>query len=329
MTTRPTPPHGTQGRYKGTASGSRPPCRCPKCVACASRAGQERTLDRLAGRPRRMDAAPVLEHLHKCLAAGMTQGLIARQAGVNQSTISRLLRRPNAQCQRSQGERILAVRVGDFSADGYRPSIGTMRRVRGLYAAGHGPRKVAAIMETAETRLIDIARGIYGHVTLKTDMAVREAVAVLRDQLGTDSVARDRAFREGWPPLGAWDDIDDPNAVPEWTGRCGTDRGYWMHRRQRLPMCPRCEKAHEEWIEEHADLDGVTLNQLQFAARAAATTREADLAHDARELMRVSGLSVEQAAERLEVTRPHLHQALKRHPAPAEPVVTTNEAVAA
>jgi predicted DNA-binding protein (UPF0251 family) len=265
-----------------------------------------------------MNAAPVLAHLRDCLAAGMTQGLIARQAGVNQSTISRLLRRPDAQCQRSQAERILAVRVGDFSADGYRPSIGTMRRVRGLYAAGHGPRKVGAIMDTAETRLIDIARGAYGHVTLKTDMAVREAVAVLRDQLGTDSAARARALREGWPPLGAWDDIDDPNAEPEWTGHCGSDRGYWMHQRQQLPMCPRCEQAHAEWLDEHGHLSMQELNQERFRARAAATTREADLAHDARELMRVSGLTTEQAAERLDVTRPHLHQALKRHPAPAK-----------
>jgi predicted DNA-binding protein (UPF0251 family) len=60
------------------------------------------------------------------------------------------------------------------------------------------------------------------------------------------------------------------------------------------------------------------LNQERFRARAAATTREADLAHDARELMRVCGLTTEQAAERLDVTRPHLHQALKRHPAPAK-----------
>jgi hypothetical protein len=98
-------------------------------------------------------------------------------------------------------------------------------------------------------------------------------------------------------------------------------------------MCPRCEQAHEKWLDEHADLTVQELNQERFRARAAATTREADLAHDARELMRVCGLTVEQAAERLSVTRPHLHQAMKRHPAPAatpsEAAVETPEAVAA
>ncbi|MEV0220825.1 hypothetical protein [Streptomyces sp. NPDC050704] len=312
--TRPIPPHGSQGRYKGTLSGSRPPCRCPKCVAGASRAGQERTLDRLAGRPRRIDAAPIIAHLHKCIATGMSQCLIARHADIDQSTISRLLQRPNPKCQRTQGERILAVRPGDFSTQGMRPSIGTVRRIRGLYAAGHGPRKVGQMMGIAETRLIDMARGICEHVTLKTDLAVREAVASLHAQPGTDVQARARALREGWPPLGAWDDIDDPNAVPEWTGFCGTDRGYWAHRNQQLPMCDRCTKAHEAWLDKHADLTVQELNQARFRARAAASHREADLAHDARELMRVSGLDVALAAERLDVTRQHLQQALVRHP---------------
>lgn len=48
-------------------------------------------------------------------------------------------------------------------------------------------------------------------------------------------------------------------------------------------------------------------------ACAAAASREADLAHDGRELLR-HGADTEQAAERLGVTRNHLQQALLRHP---------------
>lgn len=215
MSPRPIPPHGSQGRYKGTASGSRPPCRCRACVTAASRAGQIRTLARLAGRPRRIDAAPVVAHLQVCLDSGMSQCLIARQADVDQSTISRLLRRPNPQCMREQGERLLAVRPGDFSAAGLRPAIGTIRRIRGLYAVGHGPRKVGDLMGVAENRIIDTARGIFTQVTLKTAVGVQEAVATLQYQVGTDERARSRALREGWHPLGAWDNIDDPNCQPD------------------------------------------------------------------------------------------------------------------
>ena len=123
------------------------------------------------------------------------------------------------------------------------------------------------------------------------------------------------ARRNGWAPPGAWDDdqIDDPQAHPEWTGECGTDRGYWVHRRQQLPMCTRCETAHEKWLTEHADLAPQARNQLQFAARISASSREADLATDARELLRL-GVGIEQAAERHGVTRNHLQQALLRHP---------------
>jgi hypothetical protein len=47
-------------------------------------------------------------------------------------------------------------------------------------------------------------------------------------------------------------------------------------------------------------------------------TRGELLAHDARELMRVSGLTCEQAAERLGVTKAHLYQELTRHPQPEQ-----------
>ena len=141
--------------------------------------------------------------------------MIAVQAGIDQSTVSRLLRRSDPQCQRSHGERILAVRPGDFSAGGMRPAIGTIRRIRGLYVAAHGPRKIGDLMGIAETRVIDTARGHFVQVTLKTEMGVREAVATLQHQLGTDVRALSRARREGWHPLGAWDDIDDPNCQPD------------------------------------------------------------------------------------------------------------------
>ncbi|MYU24510.1 hypothetical protein [Streptomyces sp. SID8352] len=57
--------------------------------------------------------------------------------------------------------------------------------------------------------------------------------------------ARNRAGTAGWAPPAAWDDdtIDDPAAIPQWTGHCGTTRGADIHDRDGLPRCPPCQAA--------------------------------------------------------------------------------------
>jgi hypothetical protein len=160
---------------------------------------------------------------------------------------------------------------------------------------------------------------IYG----ATAMAVAAAYDRLWNQdprqhgvtVGTYKKVRGVARAHGWAPPGAWDDdtIDDPTAHPEWTGHCGTDRGWWLHRLEDIPVCPSCEAAHAQWKAERAHLSHNERWSELGQARAQARTREADLATDARELMRY-GADYEQAAGRLGVTRQHLQQALIRHP---------------
>lgn len=40
-----------------------------------------------------------------------------------------------------------------------------------------------------------------------------------------------------------FDTIDDPTALPEWTGVCGTPFGRLVHQREGIPVCERCAKA--------------------------------------------------------------------------------------
>jgi hypothetical protein len=201
-------------------------------------------------------------------------------------------------------------------------STGIRRRIQALRAIGYSAKVIADRAGSAEVRIQLICSGRQPTVRQFLAVKILKVFVELHQTPAppgrSSTVASKHALANGWAPPAAWDDIDDPNAVPDWTGHCGSDRGYWMHNRQQLPMCARCEQAHEAWLDRHGHLSMQELNQERFRARAAATTREADLAHDARELMRVSGLTTEQAAERLDVTRPHLHQALKRHPAPAK-----------
>lgn len=215
----PNPPHGSQARYKGNKK--RPPCRCRNCIDGWTRAGQKRALLRLAGKPAsltREEVAAVITHIRECQNAGMSQNIIARKAGISQSTISRLLNRPDAGCLRTQGQRILAVKPGDFDEYGDRPATGTVRRVRGLYLAGHGPATIAASASLSEAMVTDLSGNKYPVVSARTETAIRHAVAELAGRPGRSIGARRRAEREGWAPLGAWDDINDPNCTPDAAG---------------------------------------------------------------------------------------------------------------
>lgn len=320
MTTaaKPLPDHGTEARYKGNST--RPPCRCRRCVTGWTRAGQKRHLLRLAGKPASLtppEVARVLAHIHTCQDTGMSQCLIARKAGVAQSTISRLLSNPGVTCLRQQGERILAVQPGDFDQRADRPATGTIRRVRALYFTAHGPASITRHADLSLTMVTEIAGAEYKTVSASTEETVRAACVALAGITGTCRSARVRAIREGWAPLGAWDEIDDPEALPEFTGHCGTNRGWWIHSIEKIPGCERCDAAHTEWKAAHAHLTGPERASAMGKARAAASGREAGLAEDARELMRL-GEHVEQAAARLGVTRQHLQQAMVRHPERAE-----------
>jgi hypothetical protein len=57
--------------------------------------------------------------------------------------------------------------------------------------------------------------------------------------------ARNLAHAYRWAPVGAWDDdtIDSPDAFPDWTGACGTPRGYRAHSTHRIPLCDPCREA--------------------------------------------------------------------------------------
>ncbi|MDX3520766.1 helix-turn-helix transcriptional regulator [Streptomyces scabiei] len=308
------PPHGSQARYRGNSS--RPPCHCPRCVRGWTQAGQRREMLRLAGKPASLTQAEVsrvVAHLQACRAAGMSQRLISRRAGVAQSTISRLLNNPTG-CLRSQGDRILAVRIGDFDSRSDRPATGTIRRIQALYYDGHGPLSITVHAPLSLTLITEIAGGTYTNVAASTEDAIKAACAALAGIAGASRRTRQRALREGWAPLSAWDDIDDPDAVPDWTGCCGTDRGWWMHSLNGIPVCRRCAAAHTAWLAERRDLPAAERFRQLAQARVAASSRSADLAHDARELMRVSGLTREQAAERLGVHKSYVDQAFLAHP---------------
>ncbi|WP_392750618.1 helix-turn-helix domain-containing protein [Streptomyces sp. LN590] len=308
--TRTQPDHGTRACYlRG--------CRRPECADAHYRYMSRYRLDRERGQRRRTDAAAVAEHVRQLSATGWSHRQIADAAQCSERIITSLALGTYASTRADLATRILAAqpRIALAPPTSYVDATGTIRRIRALVAVGHSIKAVAEAVGIHKTSLGRIVNHEHARLTARHAQSVARVYKRLSTLQGDSAHARMRAARLGWAPPAAWDDdtLDDPSATPDWTGFCGTDRGYWTHKLQKLPMCPPCAAAHQQWIDDHANLDPVVRNQQQFAARAAAGTRGADIAHDGRELMRL-GCDYEQAAARLGVTRQHLQQELQRHP---------------
>ncbi|WP_330173042.1 hypothetical protein OG875_05185 [Streptomyces sp. NBC_01498] len=309
----PTPPHGSEGRYKGTRSGSRPPCRCATCRRGQRLANVRRELVRMNEGGNLVDNAVLQAHLKTLTDSGMTQGAISRQSGVSQTTISYIVNGLTRGCQRDKADRLLALTPNTFDSISERPAVGAQRKMQALYAIGHGQLAISMVSGMNVATISHLVNGRYGKIDGRTDAKADLAYRKLAAAPGASKRAIGRAKKSHWAPAAAWDDdtIDDPAAVPNWTGHCGTDRGWWTHRQAGIPVCPACDKAHLAWKAERKHLPQRDLMIELGHARAAASGRGAAIAHDARELL-AQGCDYDTAAARIGITRQHLTQELWR-----------------
>lgn len=273
-----------------------------------------------------VDAEPVRRHVQNLRSAGVSIARIAEHAGVGFAIVSHLIynrgphRPASVKLRLVNARRILAVRAEDVATN-YVDPTGTRRRLQALMANGWPQLRLGPHIGLHPVYVNAVLKqaSIYGTTAAN--------VAAAYDRLwnqdprqhgvnpGTYKKVRGVAHANGWAPPGAWDDdtIDDSNAIAEWTGHCGTDHGWWLHGLNDIPVCPPCETAHEQWKADRAHLSRKERWAELGRARAAASNRGATIAADGRELLSY-GVPVEQAAERLGVTRQHLQQELLRHP---------------
>lgn len=249
------------GRPHGVAKYVHERCRCELCGA-AVRAIDRRRYRMIAYGQWQpfVDAEPVRRHVRALMAYGVGWMRIARLVGVPQSTVEKLLygdprrgQAPSKRIRPETAERLLALSPSPdlldsaASVDG----TGTRRRLQALVAAGWPQRQLAVRLGIDPSNINRTIRD--ERVYAGTDRAAR----ALYDDLWNEdpvrhgvraqsvSLARSCARRNGWAPVGAWDDdtIDDPAAEPDWTGRCGTPQGYYAHRVAGTPTCARCRVA--------------------------------------------------------------------------------------
>lgn len=273
-------------------------------------------LDRARGHQRRVDSAPVVEHV-RALATQWSRDQIAAAANCTGPFITRLVNGEFSTIRADYAARLITTQLTPTTVPetDFVDATGTLRRLRALTAIGHGVHTIA--------RELGIGPKVLGRVINRGQARVKAGFARSVTALytrwsehpGPSVRARTHAAAKGWPPPIAWDadTISDPAAHPEWTGYCGTDHGWWTHRLQNIPTCPRCDQAHTQWKTAHAHLDAAQSRAALLSARAAASRRETVLAEDGRELMRL-GVDCEQAAARLGITRGYLQEILTRHP---------------
>lgn len=195
---------------------------------------------------------------------------IARRAGVSLAFVAQLAngyrmekgqKVPVTKIHRDKEAAILAVRYEDpagpnLGTGARLPAIGAQRRIQALARAGfpfefqgrviygfpHGFRPVQRILTAdglyaATFNVIRDGYEKYQNATpAEAGVGARQATYI-----------RHLAERRGYAPRGCWDPetIDDPDAIPEWTGYCGTGLGTVIHRRDRIPVCQPCAEAFD------------------------------------------------------------------------------------
>lgn len=210
-------------------------------------------------------AAPARDHaiyLHTHPNGGMALRQIARVGGVGESTISELIAgfrnggAPIVQMRRKTSDAILSVRYEepDTERGAKMPSTGIHRRLDALACAGYPYQLLSTLLGhsgTSRSYVGMLVRNNWTHVRVwrEVDAMYRKYRDVDPADLGVGPNSKSRiqayAARRGAAPAHCWDDdlIDKEDAIPEWTGACGSMQGWQLHYRNKIPQCLACREA--------------------------------------------------------------------------------------
>lgn len=234
-------------------------CSCQPCRDAGNTWARNRRRQQAYGRWQPYtDAQPVREHVQQLIASGINWRRVAELAQVSTGTVGKLLygkpnegKAPSKRIRPEAARRLLAVQANHslyllVDATGFR------RRIQALARKGWSLQHLADQLGCDKRTLTsaidsDLIRASVDHAGRALyDQLWRLEPTAHGISANAASVARGWAVRRAWAPVGAWDDdtIDDPNAIPDWTGHCGTTKGYWAHYDQNLkPACPACRAA--------------------------------------------------------------------------------------
>lgn len=241
-------------------------CQCGKCKACVRRKeAKRRTYLKAIGKPSMVlphelkEARQRVNWLHD--EFGMSWRAIAEEADCSEAAVHYLARGRGSNGEemktmsRRNYDRVMAVEPR-IEGSAWLPVLGTRRRLQGLMYRGFSARFLAAELSIKNAANLLLRARPGGQPYVSHEFARR--VEALTSKLGTAdpldfgsnrhrmSRTRNTVVRWGGVPLSAWDDIDDPDELPDMTGSCGTLAGALAHAREGLALCPRCQRFGEQ-----------------------------------------------------------------------------------
>lgn len=181
-----------------------------------------------------VDAGPARVWAQTLVNDGWTINLIASQAGVDRTTIKRLIADEYRLVRESTEQAILAVSKQDHTK-GWVPSWPYMRRVQSLQAAGWSQKDLEKILGIDQTTISALSIGRKQFVSPQ----VAEAITEWWDALEHRPVGAPThtARQRNWPVPMAWRDIDDPDDKPgvDYCRACGMEAEKYTR-----GMCGTC-----------------------------------------------------------------------------------------
>lgn len=194
-------------------------------------------------------------HIRRLLAAGMSYQEIAREAGTSASAPREVMARHKA-VRRTTLHKIMAVHPeGEVDGWGRRDPLKARRMLQAMQADGYSQLYLAGLLNRPKNTIWKWSNKRIAHIEVRNETLIQQAYDKLN---GTNPLengmalqamanARNTARKKGFAPSHCWDSdtIGDPESIPEWTGACGTQKGYNIHYNEGvLPICRPCAYAH-------------------------------------------------------------------------------------
>lgn len=208
-------------------------------------------------------------------ARGMNLAQMQGQTGVHLSTISEQLRPIRTGMNRRTYLALARMVFEEPSPTSQLDATGTRRRALSLWHDGFGPQFMADRTGWPKSNVQRLARGRVIRVEYRTAVMFRNLYEKLEGAQPGDFGIPVRSARYvqgfarklGGVPRRCWEEwtIDDPDAIPDWTGYCGTGLGMAIHRREGIPPCEPCKEVFD-YRDPYPGFDGKKFRALREKA---------------------------------------------------------------